>query len=85
VTQFLLVILLTVCILLSAFCACLLVVRNRPRYRHYASPESRSTPLGYYSAQQDRRVTQGVPGKRAYQAGDESVDTVKVSTPEGKR
>ncbi len=77
-THFLLVILLTVCILLSAFFAGLLVVRSRPRYRHYASPESISTPLGYYSAQQDRRVTQGIPGKRGYQAGDESVDTVKV-------
>jgi len=81
VTHFLLVILLTACILLSAFLAGLLVVRSRPRYRHYASPESRSTPLGYYSAQQDRRVAQGVPGKRAYQAGDESVDTVKVEVP----
>ncbi len=80
-TQFLLVILLTVCILLSAFLVCLLVVRNRPRYRHYDSPESIATPLGYYSAQQDRRVTQGVPGKRTYVPGDESVDTVKVEVP----
>ncbi len=84
-THFFLVILLTACILLSAFLVCLLVVRSRPRYRHYASPESISTPLGYYSAQQDRRVAHGTPGKRAYQPGDESVDTVKVSTPEGKR
>jgi len=85
VTHFLLVILLTVCILLSAFLAGLLIVRSRPRYRHYTSPESISTPLGYYSMQQDRRVAHGTPGKRAYVPGDESVDTVKVSTPEGKR
>jgi len=78
VTHFLLVILLTACILLSAFLVCLLIVRNRPRYRHYASPESISTPLGYYSAQQDRRVAHGVPGRRAYVPQADEYETAKV-------
>ena len=77
-THFLLVVFLTVCILLSAFLVCLLIVRNRPRYRHYASPESISTPLGYWSMQQDRRVAQSGPGKRTYVPQADEYETAKV-------
>lgn len=63
----------------------LIVGRRLGRGQYHASPESRSTPLGYWSMEQNRRVTQGTPGQRAYVPGDERAETVKVSTLEGKR
>jgi hypothetical protein len=79
-TDFLAYILITALLLVSLFLVCVVVVACRSRYHdaYVPSPGSRVTPLGYYSAQQHRRVAHGVPGSRSYVPYIEEAETVKV-------
>lgn len=79
-TDFLAYIFITALLLVSLFVVCVVVValRCRSHDAYVPSPESRVTPLGYYSAQQHRRVTQGMPGSRSYVPYIEEAETVKV-------